>query len=223
MHACRQFGKNHRQAWWRARENSLQQIAKTTGLRRKSSSPGKPTVHLGGKARASGLVGVLVAHDLGLGKGGVLLEGLGQHIIIDFVAQVAHEDAEVILGPLCERGIPPLLPTRRPRQRRRLLLLLRRLLLQRRLKSDLQSSGSGRSVQVMPHTSSTQDRSRGLSLAFPRSCLSSCPETRQEANTCWSRRERSWGSGSLQRTLTPARASCCECTPDVEVADAYSG
>lgn len=38
-----------------------------------------------------GFVGALVAHDLGLDKAGVLLEGLLQHFIIHLIAQVAHK------------------------------------------------------------------------------------------------------------------------------------
>ncbi len=61
-----------------------------------------------------GLVGALVLHDAGSLHGGVAVEGLVQSVVIYFIPHVAHKDPEVALGPVCQVGVVPLLPSSYP-------------------------------------------------------------------------------------------------------------
>jgi len=61
------------------------------------------------EAVAEALRRLLVPNDLALLEARVLLEGAGEYIIGDFVTQIAAVNSEIVLGPVGERLVDPLL------------------------------------------------------------------------------------------------------------------
>ena len=81
-----------------------------------------PRVLEGDEAVALRLPAILVAHHPRPLEGRVLLERVREHVVVRLVAEVAHKDPKVVLGPIGERLVGPHAPRR---------AALRRLPLQR--------------------------------------------------------------------------------------------
>eukprot|EP01093_Parvamoeba_rugata_P015259 TRINITY_DN527_c0_g1_i1.p1 TRINITY_DN527_c0_g1~~TRINITY_DN527_c0_g1_i1.p1 ORF type:complete len:223 (-),score=-54.76 TRINITY_DN527_c0_g1_i1:43-711(-) len=64
-------------------------------------------VEHGHKGVSLALAGDLVAHHLDLCHGGVVRERVAHHFLRHVVAQVAHVQPVVVLGPLCHGGVLP--------------------------------------------------------------------------------------------------------------------